>query len=89
MYECLWYPIAACQKRPSTRTRCGAGTPSPILERLNQEVNSVLKSNDVQERFASLGAIAVGGSAIEFERYLRNDLEKWARIVKQRHIKPD
>ena len=66
-----------------------AGTPSLILERLNQDVNSVLKSNDVQERFASLGAIAVGGSAIEFERYLRNDLEKWARIVKQRHIKPD
>ena len=66
-----------------------AGTPAPILERLNAEVNAVLKSPEVAERFALLGAVPLGGSAADFEKFIRADLDKWARIVRERNIKPD
>lgn len=66
-----------------------AGTPKEILDRLNTEVNAALKSPDVIERFTTLGAVPVGGSAADFERFIRADLEKWARVVKERNIKPD
>ena len=66
-----------------------AGTPPAIVEKMNTEVNAVLKSKEVAERFALLGALAVGGSPADFERFMRADLAKWARIVKERNIKPD
>lgn len=66
-----------------------AGTPRDIVERLNADLNHVLKQPDVLERFAALGAIAVGGSSADFERYIRADLDKWAAVVKERNIKPD
>ena len=59
------------------------------LERLNAEVNAVLKSPEVAERFALLGAVPLGGSAADFEKFIRADLDKWARIVRERNIKPD
>ena len=48
-----------------------AGTPPAILEKMNAEVNVVLKSKEVADKFALLGAIAVGGSAAEFDRFMR------------------
>jgi tripartite-type tricarboxylate transporter receptor subunit TctC len=66
-----------------------AGTPRDIVERLNADVNQVLLQADVLERFANLGAIAVGGSSADFERFIRADLDKWAKVVKERNIKPD
>jgi tripartite-type tricarboxylate transporter receptor subunit TctC len=59
-----------------------AGTPREIVERLNLEVNAALKSAEVLEKFAGIGALAVGGSAADFERFIRADLEKWARVVR-------
>jgi len=66
-----------------------AGTPKEIVDRLNAEVNAALKLPDVIERFTTAGAMAVGGSAADFERFIRTDLEKWARVVKERNIRPD
>lgn len=66
-----------------------AGTPSPIVTRLNTEINLVLKLPEVGERFVQLGALPIGGTAAEFDRYIRADLVKWARIVKERNIKVD
>lgn len=65
------------------------GTPKEIVERLNADVNAVLKMADVQEKFAGLAAVAVGGSVADFERFIRADLEKWARVVRERNIRPD
>lgn len=66
-----------------------AGTPKPIMDKMNAAVNAALKSSTVAERFATLGAIAVGGSAEDFDRFIRADLTKWARIVKERNIRVD
>jgi tripartite-type tricarboxylate transporter receptor subunit TctC len=66
-----------------------AGTPPAIIERVNSEVNAVLKSAEVAERFAALGAVPMGGSPADFDRFIRADLDKWARVVRERNIKPD
>ena len=65
------------------------GTPKDILDRLNADVNAALKEPDVIEKFAGLAVVAVGGTAAEFERFIRADLEKWTRVVKERNIRPD
>ncbi len=66
-----------------------AGTPAPIVERLNTEINQILKQPEVVERLAQQGALPIGGSAAEFDRYIRNDLVKWAKLVKERNIKAE
>jgi tripartite-type tricarboxylate transporter receptor subunit TctC len=66
-----------------------AGTPREVIERLNAEVNAALKLSEVAEKFSALGAMPVGGSPADFERFIRADLEKWARVVKERNIRPD
>ena len=66
-----------------------AGTPKDVVDRLNAEVNAVLKQPDVVEKFTSAGAVPVGGSVTDFERFIRTDMEKWARVVKERNIRPD
>lgn len=66
-----------------------AGTPKEIVDRLNADVNAVLKQPDVVEKFTSAGAVPVGGSVADFERFIRTDMEKWARVVKERNIRPD
>ncbi len=58
-----------------------AGTPTPVIERLNAAVNRALP--ELRERYAGIGADIAGGTAAEFSAYLRSELEKWARVVKQ------
>lgn len=57
-----------------------------IIEAFNAEVNRVLKLPDVKERLATIGAEPAGGSAAEFERYIRADTKKWAKVIKDAGI---
>ena len=66
-----------------------AGTPEPVIARLNTEVNAILKLPDVRARFEQLGALPIGGTPADFDRFIRADIEKWTRVVKERGIKPD
>ena len=43
----------------------------------------------LRDRLTSLGATVVGSTPAEFADYVRNDLAKWTRVVKQAGIKPD
>ena len=64
-----------------------AGTPAPIVARLNTEVNKVLQSADVREKIANGGATVAGGSAADFAAFVRTDYAKWGRIVTEARIK--
>ncbi|WP_455288700.1 tripartite tricarboxylate transporter substrate binding protein [Cupriavidus necator] len=59
-----------------------AGTPKPILDRLNAEVNKALVSPDLREKLESQGAIVVGGSREEFRQYLKQEVERWGTVFK-------
>jgi tripartite-type tricarboxylate transporter receptor subunit TctC len=58
------------------------GTPAPIVEKLNAEINKVLKTPDVQAAWTKQGAVPMIMTPAEFDSYLRKDIEKWAEVVK-------
>ncbi|HYS74563.1 MAG TPA: tripartite tricarboxylate transporter substrate binding protein [Burkholderiales bacterium] len=60
-----------------------AGTPAPIIARLNDEVNRVLRTPEVRERLASEGGEALGGSPEQFASFLKAEHAKWGRIVRE------
>ena len=66
-----------------------AGTPRPILEKLNAEVNKVINSPEVKETWAKQGAQPMGMPIDDFDRFLRADITKWARVVKLSGAKVD
>jgi tripartite-type tricarboxylate transporter receptor subunit TctC len=66
-----------------------AGTPRPIIERLNAEITRASTTAEMKEAWAKQGAVAMSMTPDEFARFLRDDIEKWARIVKISGAKPD
>jgi tripartite-type tricarboxylate transporter receptor subunit TctC len=63
------------------------GTPQPIVDRLNTEISKVLNRADVKEAWAKQGVEPLVMSPAEFEKYLRADVEKWAKVVKEAGVK--
>ncbi len=66
-----------------------AATPKPILERLNAEVRKVVNSPEVRDAWAKQGAAPMNMSTDEFAAYLREDIAKWAKVVKLSGAKVD
>jgi tripartite-type tricarboxylate transporter receptor subunit TctC len=65
-----------------------AGTPQPIIDKLNAAVNAVIKRPDVIKLWADQGAAPMSMTPEEFDKYLRDDIVKWANVVKQFADKP-
>lgn len=65
-----------------------AGTPKPVVDRLNREIVAILKSKAVSEKFQALGARVVGDSPEAFGEYLRSETAKWSAAAKQAGIEP-
>ena len=59
-----------------------AATPKPIVEQLNKAVNEILAQPEVAKRLAADGADPGSGSAADFDKFIRAELEKWAAAVK-------
>src|ERR1041385_3561758 len=66
-----------------------AGTPKAIVERLNAEIAQVVDPAEVKKMWAAQGAEPMRMSPTEFESYLRQDIEKWAKVVKFSGAKVD
>jgi tripartite-type tricarboxylate transporter receptor subunit TctC len=64
-----------------------AGTPKPILERLSAEIVKAVNAPEVKENWAKQGAVPMGMSPGEFDRFLREDVVKWAKLVKASGMK--
>ena len=66
-----------------------AGTPAPIVNRLNSEIAKIVGSADIGEAWAKQGAVPMIMTPEEFGAYLRQDIEKWAKVVKVSGAKVD
>jgi tripartite-type tricarboxylate transporter receptor subunit TctC len=64
-----------------------AGTPKAVISRLYAETAKALAVADVRERYAALGTEPVGSSPEEFDRYLRAEMAKWSKVIKQAGVK--
>lgn len=59
-----------------------AGTPKPIIDRLNAEITKVVSRPDVKKIWNEQGAVPMTMTPAEFGKYLNGDIAKWAKIVK-------
>jgi tripartite-type tricarboxylate transporter receptor subunit TctC len=65
------------------------GTPTPIVERLNVEINKMLQTADVRDKLTALGAEIVGGSPKDFGDHIRREIPRWAKVVKSINVQLD
>ena len=78
-YEAIgWYGVGAPRD-----------TPAAIIQRLNDEVRAVLADPAMQERLIRLGAEPMPMTSADFGKFMSNETEKWARVIKFASMKPD
>ncbi len=65
------------------------GTPTALVRRFNEELNTALKSPDVIERLRKAYAFAEGGSPEDFTKFLAEEGVRWTKLVKDANIKPE
>ena len=56
-------------------------TPPAIIERLNTEINAALRDPAIKARFADLGGMVLPGSPADFGKLIRDETEKWAKVI--------
>ena len=66
-----------------------AGTPRPIVNRLNEAIVQILKSPVAHERYANVGAEIRYSSPEEFQGVIRSDIAKWAKVIRAANIRAD
>lgn len=66
-----------------------AGTPRPIIDKLQAEMARILKSPDVSKRLLDLGLDPVGSTADELAAFQRSEIQKWSKVVKDSGAKAD
>jgi tripartite-type tricarboxylate transporter receptor subunit TctC len=66
-----------------------AGTPRPVIERLNREIVKVVRSPEFNQILVSEGATPVGNTPAEFDAVIRADVKKWAKIIEEAGIRAE
>jgi len=64
-----------------------AGTPRPIVARLHAETVKALADPDVKKKFADLGVVAVSSSPEEFGRFIKAEMDKYGKLIRDANIK--
>jgi len=65
------------------------GTPPEIIARLNTETNRALQNADLRAKLAAQGADALGGTPAEYAAYIRSEMPRWARAIKDSGAKAE
>jgi tripartite-type tricarboxylate transporter receptor subunit TctC len=73
-----WYGFAAPK-----------GTPSEIIDTLNAEINAALADPKIRARFMELGGTPLASSPADFAKFVADDAEKWAKVIRAANIKPE
>ena len=65
------------------------GTPKAVVDRLNAAVSKIVGQPEIRQLWSKQGAVPLVMSPEVFDKYARDDIEKWARVIKTAHIKVD
>jgi tripartite-type tricarboxylate transporter receptor subunit TctC len=63
-----------------------AGTPRDAIARLNREVNAILATAELREKFGDQGVDAVGGTPEAFDEHAKRERDKWSRVIREANI---
>jgi tripartite-type tricarboxylate transporter receptor subunit TctC len=73
-----WYGICAPK-----------GTPIEIIDKLNAQINAGLADPKLNARLAELGGTPLPGTPAEFGKLIADETEKWGKVVRAAHMKPE
>lgn len=65
------------------------GTPAAVVQRLNEAVGKITATAEVQQAWAKQGATAMAMSPAAFDKYVQDDIAKWAKVIQSANIKAD
>jgi tripartite-type tricarboxylate transporter receptor subunit TctC len=65
------------------------GTPPEVVDRLNKEINAGLADPEFKSKLTELGSMVLPGSPADFGKFLANESDKWAKVVKFANIKAE
>jgi len=66
-----------------------AGTPKPIIARLNAALLGAMNQPDVKAKFATIGAEPVGSTPEEMSAHLTREIDRWGKLIAEKNIKAD
>lgn len=66
-----------------------SGTPQAVIDKLNKQINVILKQEDIRKTFNEQGVVPDGGSPSQFEAFIRKQMDIWRRVVAQSGITPE
>jgi tripartite-type tricarboxylate transporter receptor subunit TctC len=73
-----WFAIVAPPK-----------TPPVVVDKINADVNEALRQGDIKERLAQLSAEPIGGTPQATAAYMREEIERWHKVIKAANVKLD
>jgi tripartite-type tricarboxylate transporter receptor subunit TctC len=65
------------------------GTPPAVVARLNEAITKIVSQPELQQTWAKQGAIPMVMNPVAFEKYMQEDIAKWAKLIQTAHIKAD
>jgi tripartite-type tricarboxylate transporter receptor subunit TctC len=65
------------------------GTPRPVVDKLSREAAAAVRRPEIRDRFVQLGIEPVGNTPAEFTQFLKNEVAKWAKVIKDADVKVD
>ena len=74
--------ITAWSAPPLSGLLAPAGTPPPLIARLNREVTAILRGPDIRDRLAADSAEVVAGSPEQLGDFVKSELAKWSAAAK-------
>jgi tripartite-type tricarboxylate transporter receptor subunit TctC len=66
-----------------------AKTPPAIVQKINAEINRLIKLPDMNERMIAAGFVPAITTVAEFDAFVKKDFNKYARVIKEAHIRVD
>ena len=66
-----------------------AGTPRPIVTKLQHDIVAVLRSKEVRDLFSAQATDVVGNTPEEFAQFVKGESQRWSRVVRTSGAKPD
>ena len=63
------------------------GTPRPVIMRLNREVTEILRQPDIRTRILATNNEPAPTSPEEYDAFIKSEVEKWLRVIKESNIK--
>jgi hypothetical protein len=66
-----------------------AGTPKPIIDLLNSEISKIVNASDMKEKLLSMGYFVLIPNPDQTAQIIKNDVDKWSKVIKSANIKPD